>query len=489
MNTGMCRRLVRSRLLATGLSLALGWTVLPATAQVPAGNGKGAPEQLPVPRKQEVVQTMPELKADATVKVLPLSLDTVLRVSQDQNGQVQVAREKLNEAYAVADLAHKNWIPDLNAGVSYYRHEGGIQDENGRFIHSSFGSVFGGVTVHGRFDIREYAYAKVDAERKVWQRRGDVSQLTSDTLLDAATTYIDLMAARAAEALSRELEGRLDTLVKQAENRASVDPGVKVEAERVRSELVGQRYLTRKTRESAASASAKLVYLLGLDPCTELVLVDGRLVPLTLVDPNLPVCDLVEKALRDGPGIREMEGLLGLIEEAKAKSQGHTKYLPTFEMTMAEGAFGAGPGSSTTWDNRFDVAFHARWNLRTLLTAKEQSRIQYHREQQAYLSYHDLRAKLTMGVTDARETSLSNVELFSMSEDQIKHAQEAYRRSHDRLTDNIKGNSPSEVLLAIRALGGAQFNYLYALRDQNKAQIRLLVLMGAASNGHHHGHE
>jgi hypothetical protein len=38
------------------------------------------------------------------------------------------------------------------------------------------------------------------------------------------------------------------------------------------------------------------------------------------------------------------------------------------------------------------------------------------------------------------------------------------------------------VLLAIRALGGAQLNYLNAVRDYDKAQIRLLILLGRAGH-------
>ena len=37
------------------------------------------------------------------------------------------------------------------------------------------------------------------------------------------------------------------------------------------------------------------------------------------------------------------------------------------------------------------------------------------------------------------------------------------------------GSSLSEVLLNLQALGGAQLNYLNAIRDYNKAQLRLLI--------------
>src|SRR5262249_32106217 len=56
---------------------------------------------------------------------VPLTPDTILRFVPDQNGQVAIAREKLNEAYACQCLAEKACLPDMYVGPAYYRHEGG----------------------------------------------------------------------------------------------------------------------------------------------------------------------------------------------------------------------------------------------------------------------------------------------------------------------------------------------------------------------------
>src|SRR5260370_28904266 len=91
--------------------------------------------------------------------------------------------------------------------------------------------------------------------------------------------------------------------------------------------------------------------------------VDWTPLPLALVDAAPPTCELVGQALASGPGIQEMDGLLALIHEAMDRAQGLGKFMPVLGVRMAEGAFGAGPGSSSTWDNRFDLGLQARWNL------------------------------------------------------------------------------------------------------------------------------
>ena len=410
---------------------------------------------------------------------MPICLDTVLRLAQDQNGQVQIARAKLQEAFIDRELAERRWLPDLAVGTSYYRHEGGIQDFQGRLIHSSFGSVLAGVELSGRLDPRDAIFRRVEAERKVWQQKGDLSRLTSENLLDAASTYVDLLAAQAGAAVSADTEGRIADLLKTATGLARVDPGLQVEVTRVEAELAAQRALTRKLRGGMRSASAKLTYLLGLDPGCDLVIADRQFVPLTLVDPSQPEPALVEQALARGPGVRELAGLLQAIEAGRAEAESK-KWLPAVQVNMIEGAFGAGPGGSLSFDNRFDMGMHLTWNLTDALAGREKRRLADVKTQQVHLSYHDLRAKLTLGVREAREEALSGGEQLPLAEERIRRAPEAYRQSETRLRQGVKGRSPSEVLLAVRSLAGAQLEYIQTLRELDKAQLRLFILCGAA---------
>ena len=62
--------------------------------------------------------------------------------------------------------------------------------------------------VRGRLDIRELTFRRIDAERNVLQQRGELSKLTSEQLLDATSTYVDMLSARTARAISLEAETR-----------------------------------------------------------------------------------------------------------------------------------------------------------------------------------------------------------------------------------------------------------------------------------------
>jgi outer membrane protein TolC len=450
-----------------------------------------APKSEPIrmPKPVEPPQPAPPASENLTVlKTVPISLDTVLRLAEEQNSQVGIAREKVQEAYAEECIAKQKWLPDVYVGTAWDRHEGGIQLQEGPLIHSSTGAMFNGLEIDSRYDIREIAYLQVNAQRKVWQQKGELSRITSETLLDAASTYIDLLTARTAEAVARELETKLSLLLEEAKKLASVQESAQADVARVSAEVEGQRQLLAKLRAQGAAASAKLAYLLQLDPAAELPPVDPRLIAVHLIEPSLPTAELVEQALRNGPGVKEMDGLLALIQESIARSKGPGQLLPILEARMAEGAFGAGQGTSRNWDNRWDLGLQARWNLTPWLTRNDRIRANQARMNQAQLQYQDLRGKLTAGVQESRETSLGGREQYTRGQAQISDAERAYDLAEKRRKNVQESASYFEVLMAINALGRARFAYLTSISEYDKAQIRLMVLLGPGACRSAEGH-
>ena len=408
----------------------------------------------------------------------PVNLDSVFRVAEERNAQIALEREKVNQTQLEAELAAKGWIPKVTAGVGYYRHEGGIQNEDGTLTRSSFGALYPGVDLHTDFDIKAATYQRIDAERKRWQQQGELSKVNNEQLLEAANTYIDLLTAQRGEAVSKELEKYQRDALKRAQ--ATVPEGGKVLAQSVQAGLSGLLATELKLHQQGEAASAKLAYLLGMDPLCPLVPVDETLAPMDLVDATAPTPELVGRALTDGPGVHELQGLLAVIDCGMAELSGPKMFLPTVGVCLEEGSFGAGPNSDIAWSNRFDVGVQARWNLTQLLTARDEKRIAESGRRQAQLSYDDLRGKLTLGVREAREAILSGRKQIEEGSRQIQEASEAYRLSDLRLKQNAPGSSAAEVTQALRGLEEAHFNYINAVAAYNKAEIRLLLLLGPA---------
>ncbi|MBI2807826.1 MAG: TolC family protein [Planctomycetes bacterium] len=423
------------------------------------------------------------VNAGKNKKPVPISLDAVLRLAQDQNGQVRIARIRLESISTDHYWASKPWMPDLSVGFSAYRHEGGIQDFQGNLVRSSYGAALAGMQLTGKYDWKEVLFRRLEVERRVWQQKGDLSKLTSENLLDATSTYMGLLAARSGIAVSIETEVRLRDLLEQSKRLAKIDSGLMVEVSRIEAELMAQSVLTTKLREASKSAAAKLAYLLGLDPCCDFMVADKQLLPISIIDAKQPAPKLVAQAMSRGPGVRELDGLLQAVEAARQTNYGLSHWMPSVEVNLLEGGFGAAPGRQQyDWANRFDLAVHMRWNLNQFLASKQRRRQADLNIQQVQVSYEDLRSKLTLGVQEALDAIHSGLEQFELAEKHIRFAEESFKLSDQRLKQNVKGRSASEVLLALRTLGGARLEYIQAVRDFNRAQLRLFVLVGASES-------
>jgi outer membrane protein TolC len=252
--------------------------------------------------------------------------------------------------------------------------------------------------------------------------------------------------------------------------------------ESTRAEVSSRRQSLAQLRQQAAGASARLAYLLGVPPDAELVPVDRTLAPIDLADPTPPPEVLVAQVMSHGPGVQELEAMLASIDRGIAQSESLMRFLPTLKVNVIEGAFGAGPNSSLDWSNRLDVCVSARWNLTDLLTAQGRRALADSKRQQAALGLEDLRGGLASRVKEAREASLEGREQVRQLRAQVEHADKAYRLSRDRFLDKPV-NYFTEMLQSIRALEQAHMQYLSAVAAYNKAQVRLMVLLGAGKTG------
>jgi outer membrane protein TolC len=415
---------------------------------------------------------------------LPITLDAVLRLAEDHNMQIALAREKLHDSLLQSEIASRSWLPKTYAGIAYYRHEGGIQLQEGPLIHSSTGALFPGLELHSELDLREATFERVKAERQVWQEKGELRKVTSETLLEAAATYIDLLTARRGEAVARELGELESKLLERARKAIESDPSARAVVESIQATITGREQLLARLRQQGDAASAKLAHLLHVGPGFELVPVDPMVAPIELVAVPPHAEGLVIQAINNGPGVHELQGLLAAIHRGIEEAE-HNRFLPTFEVYLGEGAFAAGPGGTLDLDNRLDLGLQVRWDLTALASGERQRRLAQSKLHQAHLRLEDLRGKLVAGVREAHSAIVSGRKQITWGSEQIRHAAEAYRISNLRLQEFARGSSMLEVQQTIRALDLAHFGYLQAVSEHNKAQVRLLLLLGP---GPHHPH-
>ena len=90
-----------------------------ATAEPMPAAGPAAP--LPLPQTPTPPQE----------SVYPIDLPTALQLADAGNYQVMFAREQIRQAWAQVQAARVLWLPTINSGVGYNKHEGQIQAVDG----------------------------------------------------------------------------------------------------------------------------------------------------------------------------------------------------------------------------------------------------------------------------------------------------------------------------------------------------------------------
>jgi hypothetical protein len=177
------------------------------------------------------------------------------------------------------------------------------------------------------------------------------------------------------------------------------------------------------------------------------------------VDAAVPVEILVRQAQDGGPGVRELQGLAAAIQGG------------------------------------IDQANCARWicDRTGAAIVCGHLHIAQSKLQQANLTLVDLRGKLQAGVEDARSAIFSGREQITRASATIQHAGETYRltnsrRKEESLEQKMARNTYSAVLTTIQQLSQAHANYLSAVNDYNKAEVRLMLLIGTLSDLPPHGH-
>jgi outer membrane protein TolC len=351
----------------------------------------------------------PVAEAPGLTNGMAVNLDTVLRLTFERNADILAARERVNEAQIAFDAAMNSCRPEL---------------------------------------LRKDMFKKPVAEANLWRRRAELRKVEHDNLQDAANTYFDWLTALRGEVVARDLLKLEEKLLDLARKSAKNIPPIQAVVEAIETAVNGQQQYILQTRQLGEALAAKLAYLMGMNGGT--LRPTETLEPIDRVDTSVPVESLVRQAQDNGPGVRELQGLIAAIQQG-------------IDQARCPQCICAHLGAALVCGQ--------------LQMAESQM-------QQARFSQLSLQLKLRAGVEDAYTAILSGRDQIAQAASAIDHAKETYRRVEERLPpteslDHAIANKTFDgVLNSIRQLSQAWANYVTAVSNYNKAQVRLLILLG-----------
>jgi hypothetical protein len=295
--------------------------------------------------------------------------------------------------------------------------------------------------------LRKDTFKKPVAEATVWRRRAELRKVERDNLQDAANAYFDWLTALRGEAVTRELMNYDEQLLDRARRLAKTEKPAQVIVESIESALDSHRQALENSHYQVQGLAANLANLMGLNgplPAT-----NETLEPMDRVDTSVAVEVLVRQSQENGPSVRELQGLAASIQQG----------IDSARMAQSICAHTGAPLVC----GRLQIA---------------QSQLQ-----QAQLSLFSLQNKLRAGVEEAYAAIIQGREQINHAFDAIQHAKESYRLTKLRLEEegpdaNRRNNTYTAVLTTIRQLTQTNADYLKAINAYNKAQARLLLLLG-----------
>ncbi len=414
--------------------------------------------------------------------VLPIDLLTALRLVNDNNPTVAVARARLREAYARVEQADVLWLPTLQTGPTYLRHDGQIQNARGDVFTTSKSSIFIGGGAAMRFELADALFAPLIANRLSEAEAARTRAVVHNTQLEAAEAYLDLLRAYGALAINADTLARASEMMRRAEaaSKAGLSKTT-ADLPRARTEVQLRLQERIRFRGDVTVASARLVRLLLLQPCVILEPADCVILPVTLVD----ACsceDLVATGLLNRPELAARRSLVQAAIERTRQAK-LAPLIPRVELTYYSGGFGGGQNSFIgNFNGRGDGTAQMVWELRNLgFGYRAENRVREAQTGEANFQLQEEIARVTEEVVVAADVAYARRESLPNAQEAILQALEMWRRL-ERASFGMAGPRGQydalEPLLAEQALNTARVSYLNDVIEYNRAQFRLYTALG-----------
>jgi outer membrane protein TolC len=454
--------------------------VVPAAAQVKVEEKSG-------PRLPPVPSAAPEGKP------LPIDLPTALALSGSAPLDIQIAGERLRAATAQLDRAKVLWLPNINLGVDYFRHDGQIQDIVGDVFTTSRSSFLLGAGPGAVFSLGEARYAPLAARQVVRAREADLQASRNDVTLQVAEAYFNVQQARGEVAGSLEALRRAEELVRLTE-KVAPELAPTLEINRAKAEAARRRQAVEAAYERWQTASADLARVLRLEPGTLVEPAEEPALVVELVDPTAKAEGLIPVALTNRPELAADQAVIQAAL-ARLRLEQVRPFVPTIAVRgvgsntpgLAGGYFGGGVNDDlSNFGARFSVDVQAVWELQNLGFGNRAAVREREAEQrQALLQLIRTQDRVTAEVVQALAQVRRAANRVKAAGEQVAHAAESAdknlrglmpgKRIGDQLVLVIR---PQEAVAAVAALDQAYRDYFAAVGDHNRAQFRLYRALG-----------
>lgn len=451
------------------------------------------PKAVPKPSPGDVQPVKHEEPQAAAAGAFAINLPTALALTNANPLDIQIAQERVRLASAQLDRASVLWLPNVNVGVDYFRHDGQIQDIVGNVFGTSRSSLLLGAGPQAVVSVTEAVYSPLAAKQVLRGVQANVQTVRNDTTLAVAVAYFDVQQARGDVAGALETLRRAEDLVARTEKLAP-DLTPDVEVNRAKAEAARRRQAVESAYERWQVAGAELARLLRLPAGTPIEPAEDPALVVTLLDPDTPLDDLLAAGLTNRP---ELASQQAVIQAAlvRVKQEQRRPYYPTVAARgvgsnvpgMAGGYFGGGVNDDLqNFGARFSVDLQAVWEFQNLgLGNRAAVRERESDQRRALLELLRVQDFVKAEIVQAHAQATRAARRLKAAEEGLANATASADKNLQGLGQTKRVGEqlllifrPLEAVAAVTALDQAYRDYYQTVADHNRAQFRLYRVLG-----------
>ncbi|MGQ0634013.1 MAG: TolC family protein [Planctomycetaceae bacterium] len=436
-----------------------------------------------------------------------INLATALRLSDARPLIVAAAQASAWVAEAQLQRAQVLWVPEVNLGVVYIRHDGFGPDFNRGVNHPAFGFpggggplnqninyLYAGGSVYQVVNVTDAIFEPLAARQVLNSRRWNIQAAKNDALLATARAYFSVHQYRGQYAATLDVVERGRKLVERI-TALSEDLVPRIEVERAKSQLARLEQKAAVAREEWRVASADLTEVLRLDPRVVVEPAEPDHLQITLIEPERSLDELIAIGVATRPEIGEQKAMIQAAE-VRIRRETHRPLLPMVLLTgfqtpghmrMQAGYFGTGYDRNLNlWSWRNDVSLQLVWQLEGLGFGN-MARIKQERgeESRAVVGLYRQQDSIAAEVTEAQARLQSAAVRVVQAERALRESQITFEGNFEGLRQTKRfGNvlvqiyRPQEAVIALDQLAQAYDAYFKTVADYNRSQFELFHALG-----------
>jgi outer membrane protein TolC len=472
----------------------------PSPGDHPAPPSLSPPNPLPATNGEP--GTLPPAPLEVTDAPLPITLAAALQLADARPTVVLMAQAAAWTAEAHLQWARTLWLPQLNFGGCFVRHDGFGPDFNRglntdlRPLNNNINFLYAGGGALYQNPGVEVIYTAIVSRQLLNARRWDIQKAKNDALLDTARAYFDVHRYRGTYAGALDTVQRGVKLVERVE-RLSKDLVPRAEVDRARRALADLEQMATSARENWRVSSANLTEVLRLDPRVVIVPQEHDHLQVTLVDPKCSLDELIPIGLTNRPELASQQAFIQAIL-TRIRREKLRAFVPTFQLwgfqTPGElingGVQGIGSdGSMNLWSAREDWAPQLLWQLDGLGLGNL-ARIKEQRGEQsrAIVDMFRLQDRIAREVVQAQARMQSAAARVLQAERSLREAIITYEKNYEGLRQTTRfGNvlvqayRPQEAVRALEDLKNSYDEYFMTVADYNRQQFEMYHALGYPS--------